>query len=219
MGLGNGAEKTNAREQFCWAWRAWRAAPPNPLQAKQNQQCEQLRLGEPREGSHQMNRRFLATFLASVVSLLASSMLGNALLAQTHEAILALAGRWAGNAILVPASGPNEPYNCVLTYFPTEGGSRLTQNLRCKSANYQFDGTTQLQIAAGKISGRWQDKINNLDGIVNGTVKPNGFDILLSGNFFDAKMTVTTAPCQQSITIIFEEGLPVKKISAVLKKC
>ena len=55
--------------------------------------------------------------------------------------------------------------------------------------------------------------------LVNGTVKPNGFDILLSGNFFDAKMTVTTAPCQQSITIIFEEGLPVKKISAVLKKC
>ena len=166
-----------------------------------------------------MNRRFLATFLASVVSLLASSVLGNTLLAQTHEAILALACRWAGNAILVPASGPNEPYNCVVTYFPTEGGSRLTQNLRCKSANYQFDGTTQLQIAAGKISGRWQDKINNLDGIVNGTVKPNGFDILLSGNFFDAKMTVTTAPCQQSITIILEEGLPVKKISAVLKKC
>ena len=166
-----------------------------------------------------MNRRFLATFLASALSMLASSMLGDALRAQTYEAILALAGRWAGNAMLVPASGPNEAYNCVVTFFPTEGGSRLTQNLRCKSANYQFDGTTQLQIAAGKITGRWQDKVNNIDGIVNGTVKPDGFDILLSGNFFDAKMTVATAPCQQSITIVLEEGLPVKKISAVLKKC
>jgi hypothetical protein len=107
----------------------------------------------------------------------------------------------------------------VATYFPTDGGSRVTQNLRCKSANYQFDGTTQLEIAAGKITGRWQDKVNNLDGIVNGTVKSDGFDIALSGNFFDAKMTVATAPCQQSITIVLEEGLPVKKISAVLKKC
>jgi hypothetical protein len=163
-----------------------------------------------------MNRRFLASL---AVSMLAGSMLGSGSLAQTADPILALAGRWAGNAILVPASGPNETYNCVATYFPTDGGSRLTQNLRCKSANYQFDGTTQLQIAAGKITGRWQDKINNLDGIVNGTVKPDGFDIMLSGNFFDAKMTVATAPCQQSITLILEEGLPVKKISAVLKKC
>jgi len=51
------------------------------------------------------------------------------------------------------------------------------------------------------------------------TVKPDGFDIILSGNFFDAKMTVANGPCQQSVTIVVEEGLPVKKISAVLKKC
>jgi hypothetical protein len=163
-----------------------------------------------------MNRRSAARLALSV---LASSMLVNSSLAQTPDPILALAGRWAGSAILVPASGPNEAYNCVATYFPADGGARLTQNLRCKSPNYQFDGTTQLQIAAGKITGRWQDKINNIDGIVNGTVKPDGFDIMLSGNFFDAKMTVATAPCQQSITIVLEEGLPVKKVSAVLKKC
>jgi hypothetical protein len=166
-----------------------------------------------------MNRRFLATLFASAFALLASSSDGDNALAQNADPILSLAGRWAGIATLVPASGPNEPYSCVATYFPTDNGSRITQNLRCKSANYQFDGTTQLQITAGKITGRWQDKINNLDGKVSGTVKPDGFDILLSGNFFDAKMTVANAPCQQSITIVLEEGLPVKKITAVLKKC
>jgi hypothetical protein len=166
-----------------------------------------------------MNRLFLHRIFASALGLLASGVFPDRLLAQAPDPILSLAGRWAGSAILVPASGPNEPYTCVATYFPTDGGSRVTQNLRCKSANYQFDGTTQLEIAAGKITGRWQDKVNNLDGIVNGTVKSDGFDIALSGNFFDAKMTVATAPCQQSITIVLEEGLPVKKISAVLKKC
>jgi hypothetical protein len=166
-----------------------------------------------------MNGRFLATLVAFTFSLLASSVCDNSALAQDADPIQSLAGRWAGVATLVPASGPNEAYNCVATYFPTDNGSRVTQNLRCKSPNYQFDGTTQLQIAAGKITGRWQDKINNLDGTVSGTVKPDGFDILLSGDFFDAKMTVANSPCQQSVTIVIEEGLPVKRISAVLKKC
>ena len=163
--------------------------------------------------------RFLAALLVFGFSVLASSAYDHSALAQKADPILSLAGRWAGVATLVPASGPNEPYNCVATYFPADNGSRITQNLRCKSANYHFDGTTQLQIVAGKITGRWQDKINNLDGTVSGTVKPDGFDILLSGNFFDAKMTVANTPCQQSVTIVLEEGLPIKKISAVLKKC
>ena len=120
---------------------------------------------------------------------------------------------------MTPATGPTEPYTCVATYFPSGDGSSVRQNLRCKSANYQFDGATELKIAAGKITGRWQDKINNLDGIINGTVRADGFDILLSGNFFDATMTVKNSPCQQSITIVLEEGLPIKKLAAVLKKC
>jgi len=165
-----------------------------------------------------MNRRWLATAFACVISILAGSGRDVAL-AQTVDPIMALAGRWAGSATLVPDSGPNQAYSCVVTYFPADNGARLTQNLRCKSENYQFDGTTQLQIAGSKITGRWQDKINNLDGVVNGTVKPDGFDILLSGDFFDAKMTIASTSCQQTFAIVLEEGLPVKRISAVLKKC
>jgi hypothetical protein len=166
-----------------------------------------------------MNRQWRSRTCVSLALTLATVLFAHSSPAQNSDPILSLAGRWAGNAVLVPATGPNEPYTCVATYFPTGDGSRVTQNLRCKSANYQFDGTTQLQIAAGKITGRWQDRINNIDGIVNGTVKPDGFDIMLTGNFFDAKMTVATSACQQSISIILEEGLPVKKISGVLKKC
>ena len=44
----------------------------------------------------------------------------------------------------------------------------------------------------------------NLDGIINGTVRADGFDILRSGNVFDAKMTVVNSPCQQSLTIVLE---------------
>lgn len=120
---------------------------------------------------------------------------------------------------MIPSSGPNEIYNCVVTYFPSGDGSRLRQNMRCKSANYQFDGATQLQITAGKVSGHWQDKVNSIDGTVSGTVTRDGFHILLSGKFFDAKMTVVSSACQQSVTIVPEEGMPIKKLTAVLKKC
>ena len=161
-----------------------------------------------------MYHRILAPLVACALSLLAGGTV-----AQTTDPIMALGGRWAGMATVTPDSGPNQAYSCVGTYFPADNGAKLTQNLRCKSDSYQLDASTQLQIAAGKITGRWQDKVNNLDGIINGTVKPDGFDILLTGDFFDAKMTIARTSCQQSITIEFEGGLPVKRVSAVLKKC
>jgi hypothetical protein len=161
-----------------------------------------------------MYHLILATLVGCALSLLAGSTV-----AQTTDPIMALGGRWAGMASVTPDSGPDQAYSCVGTYFPADNGARLTQNLRCKSDSYQLDASTQLQIAGTKITGRWQDKVNNLDGIINGTVKPDGFDILLSGDFFDAKMTIARTSCQQSITIEFEGGLPVKRVSAVLKKC
>ena len=166
-----------------------------------------------------MTRRFLGALFASVLWLLASGMHDRSVVAQDGAPILSLAGRWAGTGLMVPASGPTETFRCVVTYFPTENGSRLRQNLRCKSASYQFDGATQLQINAGKVTGRWQDKVNSLDGAVSGNMTPDGFHILLSGKFFDATMTVVNSPCQQSVTIIPEAGMPIKKLSAMLKKC
>jgi hypothetical protein len=163
--------------------------------------------------------RFLGTLFASVLWVLGSGMRDHIVLAQDGNSILALAGRWTGAGTMVPASGPTETFRCVVTYFPSEDGSRLRQNLRCKSASYQFDGATQLQITAGKVTGRWQEKVNSLDGTVSGKVTSHGFFILLSGKFFDAKMTVVSSPCQQSITIVPEEGAPLKKLSAVLRKC
>jgi hypothetical protein len=94
-------------------------------------------------GARHMNRLLRVCF-ASALSLLASSA-HHSLLAQDGNPILALRGRWAGNATLTPATGPTEPYSCVATYFPSGDGSSVRQNLRCKSANYQFDGAAPPQ--------------------------------------------------------------------------
>ena len=166
-----------------------------------------------------MHRRISGILFALALWLLASGMTGHGSLAQDANPIVSLGGRWAGTGTLVAASRPDEIFKCVVTYFPSDGGASLKQNLRCKSANYQFDGAAQLKITAGKITGRWEDKVNSLQGTVSGTVTPDGFLILLSGEFFDAKMTVVSSGCQQSVTIVPEEGLAIKKLSAVLKKC
>ena len=160
-------------------------------------------------------KRYLAA-LGLLLCLLAG---GNASRAQDANTIASLAGRWAGTATMVMASGPKELFRCVATYFPGDAGASLRQNLRCKSASYQFDGTAELKINAGKVTGRWQDKINPLFGTVSGNVTPDGFLILLSGELFDAKMTVVSSQCRQSITLVLEEGLPVKRLSADLRKC
>jgi hypothetical protein len=86
---------------------------------------------------------------------------------------------------MIPASGPSETFSCVVTYFPADAGASLRQNLRCKSPNYLFEGATQLKIAAGKVTGLWQDKFNSLHGTVSGTITSDGFLIFLSGELFD----------------------------------
>jgi hypothetical protein len=166
-----------------------------------------------------MNCRFLATLIATTLWALGAGIVEHAPRAQEINSIVSLAGRWAGMGTMIPASGPSEMFRCVATYFPSDAGASLRQNLRCKSPNYQFEGATQLKIAAGKITGLWQDKVNSLHGTVSGTVTPDGFLIFLSGELFDAKMTVVSSACQQDFTIVLEEGLPIKKLTAVLKKC
>jgi hypothetical protein len=88
---------------------------------------------------------------------------------------------------------------------------------RARTISLMERRTFELLLARSLVAGK--TKSTTWTGIINGTVRADGFDILLSGNFFDAKMTVVNSPCQQRLTIVFEEGLPIKKLSALLKKC
>ena len=101
---------------------------------------------------------------------------------------------------------PTAEVNCPAACQPTARQSSARLEFRLATAFY--DRTVDalwFGPAAGKITGS--------------TVRADGFDILRSGNVFDSKMTVVNSPCQQSLTIVLEEGLPVKKLVATLKKC
>jgi hypothetical protein len=139
--------------------------------------------------------------------------------AETPSPILALAGRWAGTGTLVPISGPNESFKCVVTYFPSKDGSQIRQNLRCQSQNFKFDAATELRIEADRITGQWTEKINSFTGSVAGKVTSDGFDVLLQGEFLVAKMTVISSDCQQSVKVALDRDDTIKEFALVLRKC
>lgn len=130
-----------------------------------------------------------------------------------------LAGRWAGQGTVTPASGTPESFKCVITYFPSEDGAGLKQNLRCKSDNYRLDTSTMLQISGQSVSGRWEEKIYGLDGAVSGSVTADGFDVVLSGRFFRARMAVAGNGCEQSVKVSPDRRDYIREVEASLRKC
>ncbi len=164
-----------------------------------------------------MVHSFLVAISGLTLGLLSPAALST--FAKAGEPIVNLSGRWAGNGTMTPAAGPSETFKCVITYFPSEDGLQLKQNLRCRGGSHKFDAATHLQIAGAQVTGQWMDNIYSQTGTVKGVVTDSGFDIMLSGRYFEARMLVVSSNCEQSVTVIPERKDEMKELAAVLKKC
>jgi hypothetical protein len=164
-----------------------------------------------------------------LVAASACAILGSSLVAPCGDAaapaaapapdpIAGLTGRWSGQGTVIPARGSGESFKCVVTYAGNRNSSQVLQNLRCQSANYKLDTATHLLIRGKHVTGRWQEKVFSLDGTVTGKVTPDGFDVVLSGRFFTAKMTIAISQCEQSVTVTPARADYIRQMSASLKK-
>ena len=160
-----------------------------------------------------------------LVAASACAVLGSSLVAPSGDAaapavdpISGLTGRWSGQGMVIPARGGRESFNGVVTYAGNRNSSQVLQNLRCQSANYKLDTATHLLISGKHVTGRWQERVFSLDGTVTGTVTPDGFDVVLSGRFFTAKMTIAISQCEQSVTVTPARADYIRQMSASLKK-
>lgn len=135
------------------------------------------------------------------------------------DPVARLAGRWTGQAVMTSISGEPETFKCIVTYLPTPTGSGMKQNLRCKGTSMNLDAATLLEIDGGKVSGRWEDKINSVGGIVRGDVTADGFEVLLGGQFFQAKMAVAGSACAQQVVVSPQRSSLFRELSADLRKC
>ncbi len=131
-----------------------------------------------------------------------------------------LAGRWVGNAVMTPASGQPSNFKCIVTYLPRKDAPGLQQNLRCDNgADFKLHAATDLTVEGGKVSGHWKDKINEIDGTVAGNVTADGFEVQLSGRYFEAKMAVAGQGCDQSVKVMPQKSEVFRELAATLKKC
>jgi hypothetical protein len=129
-----------------------------------------------------------------------------------------LAGRWAGDGTMVPTSGRKEQFRCIITYAVEDEASRIRQHLRCQGDRTRFDAVTRLDIDNRQVTGVWADNVYSLSGTVKGRVTDKGFDVWLLSSFFQARLTVATSACEQSVKLIPEGVESMKEIAAVLTK-
>lgn len=131
-----------------------------------------------------------------------------------------LAGRWVGDAVMTTESGSAANFKCVVTYLPRKDGPGMRQNLRCDDgASFKLHAATDLAVEGERVVGRWQDKINEIEGLVSGSVTPDGFEVELSGRFFAAKMAVANQGCDQSVKVMPQKSDMFRELAANLKKC
>ncbi len=156
-------------------------------------------------------------FFLSVAMLGVELYVSSARAADVHP-IGKLAGRWAGGGTMVPTSGRNEQFRCIVTYAVEDEASRIRQHLRCQGDKTRFDAVTRLDIEHRQVTGVWADNVYSLSGTVKGRVTDKGFDIWLLSSFFQARMTVATSACEQSVKLVPEGVESMKEIAAVLTK-
>ena len=68
-------------------------------------------------------------------------------------------------------------FKCVVTYIPRKDVRGMRQTIRCEDgSNFKLHAKTDLAVEGDKVTGLWQDKINDVGGTVDGAITANGFD-------------------------------------------
>ena len=83
-----------------------------------------------------------------------------------------LPGRWVGDGRLGLKDGKFETVKCRATYFLSDDGVELKQNIRCASASGNIEVKSEVKHNAGKLTGTWNELIYNLGGDLSGQVTP-----------------------------------------------
>ena len=147
-----------------------------------------------------MIRLMIAKFRpAAIAVLLGSFML--AVPAQADSPFKNLAGRWVGGGSIKLADGSSEKISCKATYFVSNGGNGLSQNIRCASASYKFEVRSSLNLNGSAVSGSWKELTQNASGSVSGKASASTINLSVHGDKVSGSMSVALNGGSQSVTI------------------
>jgi hypothetical protein len=114
-----------------------------------------------------------------------------------------LPGRWVGDGRLGFKEGKFETVKCRATYFLSDDGIELKQNIRCASASGNVEVKSEIKHNGDQLAGKWNELIYNVGGDLSGQVTPAGFRITVRGEGLTANMEVIVREGKQIIEIQF----------------
>jgi hypothetical protein len=128
----------------------------------------------------------------------------------------AMAGSWVGGGVLQSSDGTQERLRCRAEYHPA-GPAQLQLNLRCASASYNFDLTSNVQDRDGRISGSWAEASRNASGTISGRAAGGRIEALAQGQNFSAGLSLSTRGNRQSVTLR-PRGTNITQVSLELNR-
>jgi hypothetical protein len=127
----------------------------------------------------------------------------------------ALAGNWSGGGVLQSSDGTQEQLRCRAGY--DVGGPELRLNLRCASASYNFDLTSEVQYRGGAISGSWREASRNASGTLSGRAGNGRIEAAATGENFSAELSLTTRGNRQFVSLR-PQGTNITQVSLELER-
>jgi hypothetical protein len=147
--------------------------------------------------------------------LLATMLAFPGVTAAAYSPFAALAGNWSGGGVLQSADGTQERLRCRAGY--DVGGVELRLTLRCASASYNFDLTSDVQYRGGAITGSWREASRNAGGTLSGRAGNGRIEAAATGQNFSAELSLTTRGNRQFVSLR-PQGTDVTLVSLELNR-
>jgi hypothetical protein len=112
-----------------------------------------------------------------------------------------MSGSWTGDGQVTYADGAKESIRCRARYVVVGAGNTLQQQLRCASASYSFDLSSEVAYRGGSISGRWTESSRNVGGTVSGDVRGGTIEAVADAQNFSARLSISTSGDRQSVRL------------------
>jgi len=130
----------------------------------------------------------------------------------------AMAGSWSGGGTISMSSGEQETLRCRATYNVAGSGDELSLNLRCASASYVFDLSSDVAYRGGAVSGQWTESSRNAGGTLSGRASGDHIEVAARSSNFSAGLSMTTRGNRQTISIRPEGGSDIRAVSLSLSR-
>ena len=129
-----------------------------------------------------------------------------------------LVGNWSGSGIIRMANGAAERIRCRASYAVEPSGTTAQQSLRCASASYRLEVSSNVVSKGGSLSGSWMEATRDVSGNVTGRASASQIVANVWGAGFAARLDILTRDGRQSVTIVPQQGTDVAEVSIALHR-